>query len=117
MLLSCGTNSILLLLFSKTILEEPEEDGSGSVSPPALEPLNTSTKETSNGFSYNDLTRMNATQLLAVAQWQGAQIEHQDWYLKEKKNGKCHQQQLMLSAYNKLAQLQSKVRFTCIYAF
>ena len=102
-------------IISKIIFEVPEENCSGSVSPPALEPLsNNSSYGNYNSFSSfnnHDLTRMTIEQLQAIAIWQDAQIQHHNRYLTEKKTSSTsnREQHLLLNACNKLSQLQAKV--------
>ena len=52
---------------------------------------------------------MSVEQLQEIATWQGVQIQHQNQYLDERKNGKPQQHHLLVNAFQKLAQIQSKV--------
>ena len=58
---------------------------------------------------------MSVEQLQAIATWQGVQIQHQTQYLDERKNGKPQQHQLLLNAFQKLAQIQNKVTILNIF--
>ena len=103
---------------STTIIEEPEEPCSGSVSPPALEQLpNNLSHGNYNEFNYDDLSRMSVDQLQAIAKRQDIQIQQQNQFLNERKYGKPkHQQhQLLLNAYQRLSQIQNKVLNFRIY--
>ena len=95
---------------STTIIEEPEDPCSGSVSPPALEQLpNNFSYGNYNEFNYDDLSRMSVDQLQAIAKRQDIQIQQQNQFLNERKHGKPKQHQLLLSAFQKLSQIQNKV--------
>ena len=96
--------------FSATIIEEPEEPCSGSVSPPALEQLpNNFSFGNYNEFGYDDLSRMSVDQLQAIAKWQDVQIQQQNKFLNDRKYGKPKQHKLLLSAFQKLSHIQNKV--------
>ena len=108
--LKLRVQSVYYFSRSTTIIEEPEEPCSGSVSPPALEQLtNNSTYGNYNKFDFDELSQMSIDQLRAIATWQDAQIQYQNQYLDEKRSGKPKEHQLLLNAFQKLSQIQKKV--------
>ena len=102
--------SVFYFSRSTTIIEEPEEPCSGSVSPPALEQLTDNYSYGNyNKFDLNELSQMPIDRLRAIATWQDAQIQYQNQYLNEKRSEKPKEHQLLLNAFQKLSQIQKKV--------